>query len=102
MAKTEYGGSLELGMIEIGSLFRFNSNYIDYKSDINWQTYAPFIRFNLPYKKNMFQFSYCTDLESTFLTNIEDNLYIKNTELRMKLVSLLLFGHIEVRQLKNV
>ena len=40
MAKTEYGGSLELGMIEIGSLFRFNSNYIDYKSDINWQTYA--------------------------------------------------------------
>ena len=27
----------------------------------------------------MFQFSYCTDLESTFLTNIEDNLYIKNT-----------------------
>jgi len=79
MAKTEYGGSLELGRIEIGSLFRFNSNYIDYKSDINWQTYAPFIRFNLPYKKNMFQFSYCTDLESTFLTNIEDNLYIKNT-----------------------
>ena len=35
----------------------------------------------------MFQFSYCTDLESTFLTNIEDNLYIKKIlELRMKLV----------------
>ena len=50
----------------------------------------------------MFQFSYCTDLESTFLTNIEDNLYIKNTGVTHEISSLLLFGHIEVRQLKNV
>ena len=81
MAKTEVGGSLEFGRLELGSLVRFNSNYTNDKFDVNWQTISPFIRFNLPYKRNAFQFSYCTDLESTFFTDQENDLYIRNTGL---------------------
>ena len=81
MAKTEAGGSLEFGRLELGSLVRFNSNYTNDKLDVNWQTISPFIRFNLPYKRNAFQFSYCTDLESTFFTDQENDLYIRNTGL---------------------
>jgi len=82
IAKTEFGGSLELGrysILELGSLFRFNSNYTDDQFDVNWQTISPFIRFNLRGRRNAYQLSWCSDLESTFFTNQENDLYIKNT-----------------------
>lgn len=91
MAKTEVGGSLEFGRLELGSLVRFNSNYVDDKFDVNWQTISPFIRFNLPYNRNAFQFSYCTDIESTFLTNQENDLYIKNTGLTHEISLIITF-----------
>tara|TARA_B110000879_G_scaffold207690_1_gene291840 strand:+ start:30 stop:1256 length:1227 start_codon:yes stop_codon:yes gene_type:complete len=82
MAKTEIGGSLELGIysiLELGSLFRFNSDYTDDKFDVNWQTISPFIRFNMRGRRHNYQLSWCSDIESTFFTNQKNDLYIKNT-----------------------
>lgn len=82
MGKTEIGGSVEVGrssLIELGSFIRFTSDYTDEKLDVNWQTISPFIRLNIPGIKHKFQFSYCVDIESTFFTNPENDLYIANT-----------------------
>ena len=82
IAKTEFGGSLELGrysILELGSLFRFNSDYTDDKFDVNWQSISPFIRCNMRGRRHSYQLSWCSDLESTFFTNQKNDLYIKNT-----------------------
>jgi len=84
MGKTEIGGSIEIGRyspLEAGTLFRFNSDYRDNNLDVNWQTISPFVRFNIRGRRHAFQLSWCTDIESTFFTNSEENLYIKNTGL---------------------
>tara|TARA_B110000240_G_scaffold5071_1_gene5686 strand:+ start:228 stop:761 length:534 start_codon:yes stop_codon:yes gene_type:complete len=82
MTKTEIGGSSELGIysiLELGSLFRFNSDYTDDKFDVNWQKISPFIRFNMRGRRHNYQLSWCSDIESTFFTNQKNDLYIKNT-----------------------
>jgi len=82
MGKTEIGGSIEVGrysLLELGSLLRFTSDYRDEKLDVNWQTFSPFIRFNIRGRRHAFQLSWCSDIESTFFTNSENDLYIANT-----------------------
>jgi len=82
MGKTEIGGSIEVGrysLLELGSLLRFTSDYRDEKLDVNWQTFSPFIRFNIRGRKHAFQLSWCSDIEATFFTNPENDLYIENT-----------------------
>ena len=83
MGKTEIGGSIEVGrysLLELGSFLRFNSNYENTGiKQLNWQTISPFIRFNLRGRRHAFQLSWCNDIESTFFTNSENNLYIANT-----------------------
>ena len=82
MGKTEIGGSIEVGrysLLELGSLLRFTSDYRDENLDVNWQTISPFIRFNIRGRRHAFQLSWCSDIESTFFTNPENDLYITNT-----------------------
>lgn len=82
IGKTEIGGSIEVGrysLLELGSLLRFTSDYRDEKLDVNWQTISPFIRFNIRGRRHAFQLSWCSDMESTFFTNPENDLYIRNT-----------------------
>ena len=83
MGKTEIGGSIEVGrysLMELGSVLRFNSNYEQNGINrLNWQTISPFIRFNIRGRRHAFQLSWCNDIESTFFTKPENDLYIQNT-----------------------
>ena len=84
MEKTEVGGSLEIGRntpLELGTLFRFTSDYRDDKLDVNWQTISPFIRFNIRGRRHSFSLSWCTDIENTIFTRHEEDLYMNNTGL---------------------
>ena len=96
MGKTELGGSIDIGKsspLALGSVFRMTSNYSNTNLNVDWQTFAPFIRFNIRGRRHAFQLSYCWELENTLFTKYEDDLYIKNTGATNELsLSIILWG----------
>ena len=71
--KYEFGQSLEIfhSLLEIGQIFRFNSNLNTEGNDLHLQTWIPFLRMNLPVSRHLLQISYI--LHEGGLENNKDN-----------------------------
>ena len=79
--KYEIGQSIDIGQyspIEIGQVFRFNSNLYTKEKDLYFQTYVPFIRLNLYGVNHGYQISYIY-YEYERALNTDDRLYIGST-----------------------
>ena len=95
LAKTEIGGSIEIGRyspIELGNFIRFTGNYEKTRfNQLNWQTICPFVRLNFRGRRHAFLLSWSNDIESTFFNNPKNNLSINNTGITNEICLSILF-----------